>query len=47
MAESLKVPKKAPGQYPKPPEGSWTEHYPELDTESDIETLRARLAPPN
>ncbi len=23
---------KAPKQYPKPPEGTWTEHYPELGT---------------
>jgi len=33
MAEKLKTPKKAAGQHPKPPEGSWTEHYPELGTE--------------
>src|SRR5678816_4148557 len=32
MAEPLKVPKQAAKQYPKPPEGTWTEHYPELDT---------------
>ncbi len=32
MSESLKVPKRAAGQHPKPPEGSWTEHNPELDT---------------
>ena len=32
MTESLKIPKQAARQYPKPPEGSWTEHYPELDT---------------
>ena len=25
-------PKRAPKQYPKPPEGTWTEHYPELGT---------------
>ncbi|HBZ72293.1 MAG TPA: hypothetical protein DEP35_22190, partial [Deltaproteobacteria bacterium] len=24
--------KPAPKQYPKPPEGTWTEHYPELGT---------------
>ena len=32
MTESLKVPKKAAGRHPKPPEGTWTEHDPELDT---------------
>ena len=32
MAEPFKVPKQAAKQYPKPPEGTWTEHYPELDT---------------
>ena len=26
------APKRAAKQYPKPPEGTWTEHYPELDT---------------
>ena len=25
-------PSRSPRQYPKPPEGTWTEHYPELDT---------------
>src|SRR4030095_4690555 len=25
-------PKRSPKQYPKPPEGTWTEHYPELGT---------------
>jgi phenylpropionate dioxygenase-like ring-hydroxylating dioxygenase large terminal subunit len=33
MSEALKIPKQAARQYPKPSEGSWTEHYPELDTE--------------
>jgi phenylpropionate dioxygenase-like ring-hydroxylating dioxygenase large terminal subunit len=32
MTESLKLPKQSARQYPKPPEGTWTEHYPELDT---------------
>ena len=32
MTEARKVPKTAPGQHPKPPEGTWTEHDPELDT---------------
>ena len=30
MTESLKAPKASARQYPKPPEGTWTEHYPEL-----------------
>jgi phenylpropionate dioxygenase-like ring-hydroxylating dioxygenase large terminal subunit len=32
MTQSLKPPKQFARQYPKPPEGTWTEHYPELDT---------------
>ena len=32
MTDSLKAPKSSARQYPKPPEGTWTEHYPELDT---------------
>ena len=36
---------KPPKQYPKPPEGTWTEHYPELGT-ADVssETARAHAA---
>jgi phenylpropionate dioxygenase-like ring-hydroxylating dioxygenase large terminal subunit len=32
MTESLKTPKQGARQYPKPPEGTWTEHYEDLDT---------------
>ena len=40
--------KRAPKQYPKPPEGTWTEHYPELGTapvsyESSISTIRKHI----
>ena len=33
MTDALKTPKQSARQYPKPPEGTWTEHHPELDTE--------------
>ena len=32
MTDAAKIPKQSARQYPKPPEGTWTEHYPELDT---------------
>src|SRR5262245_17368062 len=32
MTDTLKAPKGSARQYPKPPEGTWTGHYPELDT---------------
>ena len=32
MNDPLKVPKRSARKYPKPPEGTWTEHCPELDT---------------
>jgi phenylpropionate dioxygenase-like ring-hydroxylating dioxygenase large terminal subunit len=32
VTQPLKLPKQSARQYPKPPEGSWTEHHPELGT---------------
>src|SRR6185436_2189213 len=32
MTQPLKVPKQSARKYAKPPEGTWTEHEPELDT---------------